>query len=201
MKQKPWATYTLLAIQIAVFVVMTLYYYHLTGQWDGTEQSKMLYLFGAELPVAITQGHEYWRLVTPIFIHIGWMHLFMNSITLYYVAPPLEKWLGHWKFILLYLLSGIGGNVCSLLLGNPWTISAGASTALFGLLASYFGLRFLHRNPCIQELSRQYAMFIVLNIVMNLFEKNVDILGHIGGMITGFILIFVLGRHLKMISE
>lgn len=197
MKQKPWVTYLFLAIQIVVFLWMTLFYYQQTGLWNGTEQSSVLYLFGAEFPPAILQGHEYWRLVTPIFIHIGLVHLLLNSITLYYVAPPLEAWLGHWKFVVLYLISGIGGNLCSLFLGKPNVISAGASTALFGLLAAYFALRFLHHNPYIQALSQQYALFIVLNIVMNLFESNVDIFGHLGGALTGFVLMFLLGRHLK----
>lgn len=196
MKFKPWMTYTFLTIQILVYLVMTLYGYRLLGTWNGTENSLILYHFGAEYPPSVLQG-EYWRLVTPIFIHIGLAHIVLNSVTLYYVGPMLEEWMGHIKFAILYLLSGICGNLMSLL-GNQQTISAGASTALFGLFAAYFALYFINQNPYVKAVAKQYAMFIVINILFNLFDARVDIWGHIGGAIGGFILMFILGRRLKI---
>lgn len=197
MKNKPWVSYAFLAIQIVIYLAMTLYYFVHTGQLGGSENSQILYLFGAEYAPAILQGHEYWRLITPIFVHIGFVHLLFNSVTLYYVAPPLEQWLGHFRFAVLYLVSGICGNLMSLVFGNPQVISAGASTSLFGLFAAYFALKFISQHPYIQALARQYATFIVVNIIFNLFDSRVDIWGHLGGLIGGFILMLLLGRKIK----
>lgn len=197
MKNKPWVSYTFLVIQIVIYLAMTLYYFIHTGQLGGSENSQILYLFGAEYTPAILQGHEYWRLITPIFVHIGFVHLLFNSVTLFYVAPPLEQWLGHFRFTVLYLVSGICGNLMSLVFGNPQVISAGASTSLFGLFAAYFALKFISQHPYIQALSRQYGTFIVVNIIFNLFDSRVDIWGHLGGLIGGFILMLLLGKKRK----
>lgn len=182
--KKPIVTYLFLGIQTAVFLFMEIY-----GRgMGGSESTAILAQFGAMFQPYVVYQHEFWRFVTPIFIHIGLMHYAVNSVTLYYIGSQIEGIYGHWRFFALYLLSGIAGNVASFAFGNPASISAGASTALFGLFGAFLVLgRHFRNNPSIQFMVRRYFVFIALNLVFNLFTPSVDILGHLGGLIGGLL--------------
>lgn len=189
----PFFTYGFLGIQIIVYVLMELKGVRL-GIINGSENSAILYLFGAMSPAAIAQEHDYWRLVTPIFIHIGFMHLALNSFSLYFVGRLLEPIIGNTRFFVLYMLSGILGNLFSFALGNPYGLSAGASTSLFGIFAAFVVLgKIFPYQPLIRQMSRNMGLLIMLNLVMNLFDSGVDILGHFGGAVGGVLLMLVLG--------
>lgn len=166
-----------LAIQVIVFILMTL----LGGSQNGT----ILILFGAKFNPAIQIG-QYWRLITPMFVHIGWEHILFNSIFLYFLGNQMERIIGHGRFFIIYLLSGILGNVASFAF-SP-SISAGASTALFGL----FGMIvYLSRNHAyiryFRELGMQYAALIIVNVVFGFLNGGVDNFGHIGGLVGGYL--------------
>lgn len=96
--------------------------------------------------------------------------------------------------LLVYLLSGIGGNLLSLAFGSDKVISAGASTALFGLFGAMtaIGLRNM-KNPMISYLGRQAFVLAIVNIALDLFAPNIDIQGHIGGFVAGFLLAIIVG--------
>ena len=107
----------------------------------------------------------------------------------------METIIGHWRFLAIYLLSGIGGNLLSLAWGNDNAISAGASTALFGLFGAMTAVALQNRaNPILVYLGRQSFWLALINIVLDLFAPNIDIPGHIGGFITGFLIAVVLGE-------
>ncbi|MGX7330526.1 rhomboid family intramembrane serine protease [Aerococcus sanguinicola] len=185
MKQKqPIVTYSLLAIQVIVWLLMT---------WlGGSERADILVLFGAKVNALIAAG-QYWRLLTPIFIHIGFTHLLFNSITLYYLGPMVERIVGHWRFLAIYLLSGLMGNLMSYQFSAA--ISAGASTALFGLFAFFIVKAYMHpNNPYYEALGRTYKTLIAMNIVLNLMASNVDIAGHLGGALGGLLSSFIFAQ-------
>lgn len=183
----PLVTYVLLAIQICVFILETLN--------GGSTNSITLFNYGAKLNYSIIQG-QWWRLVTPMFIHIGFTHLLINSLTLYYAGTQLENLLGHIKFFILYIFSGILGNLMSFAFSDPRTLSAGASTGLFGLFAVYAALAVVNRNnPYMSALGKQFTSLIVLNIVMDVFLSGIDIWGHIGGAIGGFLLTIIIEKN------
>ena len=180
LRRIPWATFLLLLIQILVFIWETLN--------GGSLNSNTLIRAGAKLDVLLVQG-QWWRLVSPIFVHIGWEHLLINSLTLYFLGMGLEPLYGSGRFLVIYLLSGVGGNLCSFALGNLQSVSAGASTSLFGLFGLYVALGVIFRNnPAVRQWSRQFLVLIVLNLVFDLFLGQIDIWGHIGGAIFGFLL-------------
>ena len=104
LRRIPWATFLLLLIQILVFIWETLN--------GGSLNSNTLIRAGAKLDVLLVQG-QWWRLVSPIFVHIGWEHLLINSLTLYFLGMGLEPLYGSGRFLVIYLLSGVGGNLCS----------------------------------------------------------------------------------------
>lgn len=170
-------TYLFLAIQLIVFLLMTLN--------GGSTNVLTLILFGAKFNPAIVGG-EYWRLLTPIFIHIGFTHLLVNSITLYYLGTQMEIIYGSFRFALIYLLSGLMGNLMSFAFSD--SVSAGASTSLFGLFAAAIVLgRMYPQNYAIQQMARNFTVLIVLNFAVGFFSSSVDNFGHLGGVIGGIL--------------
>ncbi|MEG0254946.1 MAG: rhomboid family intramembrane serine protease [Vagococcus sp.] len=191
--RSPFLMYLFLGIQVIVFLGMELMGAK-NGVLNGSENSAILYLFGAMSPQAIIQNHEYWRFVTPIFVHIGLTHLALNSLSLYFVGRILEPIIGHVRFFILYILSGIIGNLLSFAFGSSYGLSAGASTSLFGIFAAFIVLGKIYRyHPLIQQMSQSMTLLIIINLVMNIFDSGVDILGHIGGALGGVLLMIVLG--------
>ena len=197
----PFFTFLFLGIQLVVYVLMEISGMRF-GMSGGSENSQILYLFGAMSPQAVIQNHEYWRFVTPIFIHIGLSHLAINSLSIYFVGRILEPIIGHTRFFLLYLLSGVMGNMLSFAFGDAYGLSAGASTSLFGMFAAFIILgRWFPYHPLIRHMSQNMKLLIILNLVMNLFDSGVDILGHLGGAIGGVLMMIVLGVPKKNLSE
>ena len=177
--RKPYLTYIFLGLQCLVFRAMTFL--------GGSENSYLLLLFGAKENSLIALHQEYWRLFTPIFIHIGFVHLLMNSLVLYYLGSFVEKIIGSWRFALLYILSGVMGNLLSYQFS--WGLSAGASTSLFGLFAFFVTMAYLKPdNPYYSALGQQYKTLIILNIILNLFSTNIDLAGHLGGALGGVLM-------------
>lgn len=199
MKRKPWMTYILIGLCIFVYLGMCYFQYiYLPKEGIPSQngQNVTLLTFGAEWGPLVHQG-QWWRLITAMFVHIGFAHLFLNLLTLYFIGPELEFYLGKIRYLLLYLLCGIGGNVVSLFFdGNA--ISAGCSTALFGLFGYYIVQAKRSFSPWMRELGRQYFVFIAMNIIFNLFDSNVSLSGHLGGLLSGVLLGFILSPKKKV---
>ncbi|MGT2712537.1 rhomboid family intramembrane serine protease [Streptococcus oriscaviae] len=145
-------------------------------------------LYGDVLKVDISQ---FWRLLSPIFVHIGWQHFFFNSITLYSLGYQLEPLFGSKRFFLLYLLSGLMGNVFVLFF-TPNVIVAGASTSLFGLFGAMALLRYGSRTPYLRVLGQRYTALLVLNLMLGFFNPAVSMAGHLGGAVGGCLTVIFL---------
>jgi membrane associated rhomboid family serine protease len=127
---------------------------------------------------------EWWRLFTSMFLHAGFFHLAVNMYSLYFVGSIMEQVIGRWRFLLLYLASGLAGSAGALV-WSPLTPTVGASGAIFGVLG---GLFTLERRRHIAT-GGQVAGLIVLNIVITFaFSSSISVGGHIGGLIGGMIL-------------
>lgn len=193
LKNESWVTMLFLGAQIIIFILMTLTGLSKGYGLSGTYSGEILHQFGAIMIRDIVIYREYWRFLTPIFVHIGWAHLLFNSFFLYFAGKDLEEVMGHGRFFFFYLLCGIGGNIFSFALTSPGTnsISAGASTALFGMFGGFIALgRIFPYNPKIQYMARNMLTLAVLNILLNLFSPGIDMLGHIGGLLSGLLLGF-----------
>jgi rhomboid protease GluP len=144
-----------------------------------------LFNLGALVPWLVVNG-EWWRVLTALFLHVNLWHFLMNAYCLFIICPPIEKIVGSPRFLALYLVSGVAGNLLSMLL-LPMTPSVGASGALFGVLGAYFGLNY--RYKLFQPSSMQQLVFwLVLNVVIGLTPGlNINIWAHLGGLIGGFI--------------
>ncbi|HHZ14067.1 MAG TPA: rhomboid family intramembrane serine protease [Clostridiales bacterium] len=183
----PYVTYTILAINIGVWVLMSL-----VGFFMGWSQSQQLYYFGAKVNVLIAQG-EYWRLLTPMFLHVGLAHLFFNSYALYIYGPAVERLFGRLKFILVYLVSGLVGSLLSYLL-SP-NNAAGASGAIFGLMGSLLYFRKEKRNLFQRVFGPGLLMIIGINLLYGFIQPGIDNWGHIGGLLGGFLMGNALGLY------
>ncbi len=161
----PVVTYTLLAANIAVFVMQMA--------------SRMVQYKFSLLPGAVAAG-EYYRLITSAFIHYGIVHILFNMWALYVLGPPLEQHLGRLRFATLYLLSALGGSVVVYLFSSPMTGTGGASGAIFGLFgATIVAARKLNLDV------RWLVGLVAVNLVLTFSIPGISWQGHIGGLITG----------------
>ncbi|MEP6741753.1 MAG: rhomboid family intramembrane serine protease [bacterium] len=176
-----------------------------TALWEFPDQ--VLLAYGAKLNSLISQQHEWWRLVTPMFVHVNLPHVLINMYSLWVVGPYVEKLYGSAKFIVFWVLTGIAGVVASYLTVRPSlavgpgrflfkgsdVLSAGASGALFGLVGVLFvfGIKFRHELP--EGFKRAFGTGMLPIIFINLFigylgRGFIDNAAHLGGLTSGAIL-------------
>lgn len=174
---KPFLTYLLLAINIAMFYILETN--------GGSESTQTLIEFGAKYNPAIIETGEWWRIVSSMFLHIGLLHLFMNMLAVYYLGAVVERIYGSIRFIIIYFLAGIGGGLTSFAFTT--NVSAGASGALFGLFGAllFFGL--IYKNVFFQTMGKNLLIIIGINIILGFSIPQIDNGAHLGGLISGFI--------------
>jgi len=129
---------------------------------------------------------QLWRLVTPVFIHAGLVHLGVNMYSLFALGPPVERFFGTQRMLALYMLSGISGVIFSLAF-TPGP-SVGASGAIFGLLGALAMFLYLHRRLFGQLGRMQLQQLILvgaLNLAYGASNPGIDLWGHIGGLAAG----------------
>ena len=180
-------TWTILALNVAVWA-MDLLAGPLLGALTGSGQPHLLLALGAKHNDLIVLG-ETWRLITPIFLHVGILHLAFNSYAIYMIGPQIECFFGPHRFASIYLLSGVYGVLLSFVLSDA--PSAGASGAIFGLIGTQAAFFYRYRNAFGDRGRRQlYSTILVIafNMVLTLTAQGIDVWGHIGGLATGGIL-------------
>jgi membrane associated rhomboid family serine protease len=137
--------------------------------------------------------HQYWRLLTALFLHYGALHLIVNMFALLVLGPALERQIGSAFFAGCYILSGLGSSVTVVLLAKLHTLNAvqlvGASGCVMGVVGVWAGflLRNRHAPLAVQRL-RNIIMIVLLQIAFDLLTPRVSMSAHLGGLITGFLL-------------
>ena len=183
-------TFVIIAITVLVFLGQTA-----TDQWLG---NNWLLDLGVKSQGAIRNG-EVWRFITPIFLHIGITHIFVNMYSLYAIGPAVERFFGTPRFVITYLLAGISGVVSSLALSpSP---SAGASGAIFGMLGALAAFLYRHRG-LFGRFGRLQLRQIILVAFLNLglgLMPGIDNWGHLGGLIAGATLGWFLGPRYEVV--
>lgn len=190
---KPWLTNVILGVNLFLFLALSLV--SRGGFMEavlGGASADALVLFGAKANELILDG-QYWRLLTPVFLHIGLVHLLFNQYALHLFGREVETLFGPPRFAALYLLSGMFGSLASFAFSAA--ISAGASGAIFGIIGAMAA--FLLRNrKLLGEGGKQHLRSLLVLIGINLFLgmtiPGIDNLGHLGGLISGVLLGFAL---------
>lgn len=182
--KKPIVTYMIMAICIITFILMYIF-------GNGSEDSYTLIKFGANYDI-LTKSGELYRLFTSIFLHIGMMHLICNMYSLLVIGKEIENLFGKWKYLLIYLLSGICGSMLSLAFSYN-TVSAGASGAIFGLLGALLYFGYYYRTYLGATIKRTILPVIIFNLVLGFLNPSIDNAAHIGGLIGGILIAMLVG--------
>lgn len=160
-------TYAILAFNIAIYLMMALFSPNPVRMLISGNYPAALIAFGAKTDMLIWAGDQWFRLITPIFIHIGFVHLIVNSYTLFMAGPFVERLYGSARFALIYLLSGIGG-----VLGSfgaffiPWVILRSSEPATKGLLTSLANFFLRYSNPSAPGAGASGALFGLCGVLL-----------------------------------
>jgi len=177
-------TLLLMGIMIGVFCLALIR--------GGSDDPEVLAILGAKLNSLVRRG-EWWRLVSSIFVHVGWLHLVVNLYALFVLGRLVENALGRRRFLILFVLAGVGGSLVSFRYGPP--ASAGASGAIFGLLGAALAWGVKYRRDLPPRLLGHLALALVPWLVIALAygyseaaAKTVDNSAHLGGLTAGLVL-------------
>ena len=193
-------------MQLTVILVIINAIVFLVLSFGGmTENASYMLEHGAMYVPYIMENGENYRMFTSMFLHFGISHLINNMLTLVIMGRNVEPVVGKIRFLIIYFLSGFGGNLLSYFgesITQDYVVSAGASGAIFGLTGSLLALTIIYRGRVgqvtsrdmviIQVTSRDMVIMIVLNLYLGFTSQGVDNLAHIGGLITGFLVTFLL---------
>jgi len=196
-----------------VFLIANIFVFMLMWEASGMQSSvlwsvfpeEVLLAFGAKTNYWIQHGHQYWRFVTPIFVHVNLIHLLVNMYALWVIGPWVEKLYGSAKFVVFWVATGIAGVAASYLTyfpgSNPGLIgrfliktsdgpSVGASGAVFGLIGVLFVFGIKYRRELPEGFKRAFGTgmlpVILLNIGIGFAASGIiDNAAHMGGLLSG----------------
>ena len=194
--QRYTLTYILIASSSIVYLISAFLSQSLVDM-DMQTLVDMGALFG---PLTVLKG-EWWRLLTAMFLHGGTTHLLMNMFSLYLIGRGAEMYFDTKSYLSIYFFSGIIGGLVSLYM-HPVSVGVGASGAIFGVFGALAGFFLAHREKIASHTKafmKDFAIIIVINLVIGFSIPSIDVSAHIGGLIVGFIGGFVLSKDPKWI--
>ena len=188
-RRKPIITIIIAAVNIAVFVWLSLF--------GMTENGAYMLEHGAMYLPFVVEYKEYYRMFTSMFLHFGFSHLMNNMMMLFFLGGVLEEELGRFRYVFLYLLSGLGGNILSAFFdwrtGN-FAISAGASGAIFGVIGALLFIVIKNRGRLGTLNTRGMVIMVACSLYHGFTSSGIDNMAHIGGLLSGFLTGAVLYR-------
>ena len=173
-------------ITVSLIVINTIIYFLTTflGLIDNFAVNRFFVLNG-----------EYYRLFTGMFLHANIVHLLFNMYALYVIGSQLEGFLGKYKYLVVYLLSGLSGSVLSIFFSNGFSV--GASGAIFGLLGSLLYFGYHYRVYLETVVKSQIIPLILFNLLIGFSFSGIDNWAHIGGLIGGILSTMAVGIKYK----
>jgi rhomboid protease GluP len=192
-KKTPYITYVIIGICIALYLLTSF-----TGGNLIDQNPNNLYRFGALVNTNMMASYvDLFRIVSSIFLHGGLLHLLCNMYSLYILGPQLESFFGKTKFIIIYIVSGVIGNLLSLAFLQDSVVSVGASGAIFGLLGSLLYFGYHYRVYLSGVIKSQIIPLIILNLGIGFIASGINNFAHIGGLIGGVLISMTVGVKYK----
>ncbi len=190
-----WATYTLLALNASIFLLMG---------WQSSNlvhpNLPVLLDWGANWGPLTATGGGWWRLLAAAFLHFTIFHLLCNLFALWQAGLLAERLFGNWFFLALYLGTALVSSLASLH-RHPTIISAGASGAVFGVYGALLGYLVRQRGALPRHiwasLGKTILIFVALNLFYGLTQLQVDNAAHVGGLFSGLVLGWLAARPLQ----
>jgi rhomboid protease GluP len=188
-------TPAIVVVNVAVVVLMIFLGVHIMSP-----SVESLIQWGANF-APMTTGGQWWRLLTAMFLHVGLLHLAMNMWVLWDAGHLMERLIGNFGFLILYLVSGLFGSLASVW-WNPQVVSAGASGAVFGVFGALLAIVVRRRRAIPMEMLARLrngtVAFVGFNIVFGLTMPQIDMAAHMGGLVAGFIWGLLLGHEVRL---
>lgn len=183
--RRPIATWSLIAVLVAVYCALLYANNQLMGTFSVNPSPSLLH--GATWSAPVIGQHEYYRLVSAIFVHASLLHLGLNAYGLYILGPALEKFYGWQKFLVIFVVSGLGGTLATLWWGD--SPSVGASGAIFGIIGGtgVIGLKYRQLLPpaIAKQMTKGAVILFVANVAIGLTIPQIDMAAHLGGAAAG----------------
>jgi membrane associated rhomboid family serine protease len=171
---RPVVTFSLIGINVVIFLITAL-----QAQSGVDMRGSDLFWHGVLSPQLVASG-EWWRLASSGFLHLSVVHIGLNMLSLYFLGVGLERMLGRWRFLAVYLLSMLGGAAAVMLLVDPASSAAGASGAIFGLMG---GLVVVFKR--FRYDMRQLVFVLAINLYLSFQLTGISWQDHIGGLVIG----------------
>jgi membrane associated rhomboid family serine protease len=146
---------------------------------------------GAIWPIAVSQGHEYWRLVSGAFLHGSILHIGVNMLSLWVLGNFIEAALGHVRMAIVYTVSMIVSSLGVVYFSGPNDVTLGASGAIFGLFGALFAIGFKF-GPRGMELVKQNIGILIINLVITFAIPGISKAAHVAGLLSGFALTYLI---------
>jgi membrane associated rhomboid family serine protease len=175
-------TKILIGINVALFLAEVLF--GAVGVMGGGSTG-MLVDMGALVPAYVAVKHDYWRLFTAMWLHGGLLHVAFNMYALYIGGSYLEMIAGKGKYLAIYLIAGVAGNVAVYLLAAPISVTIGASTAIFGIFGALFTYSLHNRDSAVGRALQSMGTVILINLAITFVVPGISWQGHVGGLIGG----------------
>ncbi|KIL44400.1 rhomboid family intramembrane serine protease [Jeotgalibacillus soli] len=167
-----------------VFIALQLFMFYLLETNGGSTNPQTLIEFGAKYNPLIESG-DWWRFFTPMVLHIGFLHLLMNTLALFYLGPMIERIFGRSRFLFIYLFSGFTGSLMSFVFTA--NLSAGASGAIFGCFGALLYFGFSNPKLFFKTMGTNVLVVITINLLFGFTVPGIDNAGHLGGLAGGFL--------------
>jgi membrane associated rhomboid family serine protease len=168
------------------FLVLALVFFGLSG--FGRDFDNPVFQALVQWNAAIAVG-EWWRLFTPVLLHASLMHIGFNMWALWVLGPQIERGVGTWPFVTLYLASAGVGGAFAFFLGNPNDLAVGASGAIFGLFGVWLNWAVRRRHTIQgQALLRNIVFLLLINAIIPFMIPGIAWEAHLGGLIAGFVI-------------
>ncbi len=184
----PFVTYGI------IFLCCAAYLFEI-ARGDPTDAEVLIDL-GGLVPVAVSLGGEWWRIISAQFLHAGSMHLLFNMLCLYDLGPYVERTLGRWLFLLLYVVCGtlaVGSVVPAAILGitSPYTVVVGASGGIMAILGMNLALLLkawrVEAAPIAREKMMLLGRIVLLQLIVDAMTPQISSTAHLSGLTAGFL--------------